>query len=53
MTVQELIKELQKMPQEADVIMFDDTAYFTPSKVKVMTKEDGWSKRLLGKVMID
>lgn len=53
MTVQELIKELQKMPQEADVIMFDGPSYFTPSKVKLMTKEDSWGKKFLGKVMID
>lgn len=53
MTVQELIQELQKMPQDADVIMFDGPAYFTPYKVKVMTEEDGWGKKFLGKVMID
>lgn len=53
MTVQELINELKKMPQEADVIMFDGPAYFTPSKVNVMTEEDGWGKKFLGKVMID
>ncbi len=53
MTVQELIKELQKMPQEADVIMFYGLADFTPNKVEVMTEEDGWGKKFLGKVLID
>lgn len=33
--------------------MFDGPAYFTPSKVEVMTKEDGWGEKFLGKVLID
>ena len=33
MTVAELIKKLEKMPQDKTVIMFDGPTYFTPSKV--------------------
>ena len=53
MTVQELIKKLQKMPQEAEVIMFYGLSSFTPDIVEVMTEEDGWEKKFIGKVMID
>lgn len=35
MKVKELIEALKKMPQEEDVIMFDGTASYTPSKVYV------------------
>lgn len=50
MTVSELIKELEKMPQEKEVIMFDGPAYYTPSKVYIC---DWKEKRFNGKVVID
>lgn len=50
MTVSELIKELEKMPQEKEVIMFDGPAYYTPSKVYIC---DWGAKKFNGKVVID
>lgn len=50
MKVKELIEELQKMPQDADVIMFDAAAVYTPCKVKVA---DWGGKSVKGKVIID
>lgn len=49
MTVSELIKELEQMPQDKEVIMFDGPAYYTPSRVFIW-EEKG---RLNGKVVID
>ena len=49
MTVEELIKELKKMPQDRDVIMFDGPGYYTPHKVFIW-EEKG---RLNSKVIID
>jgi hypothetical protein len=49
MTVAELIKELEKMPQDKVVIMFDGPAYYTPSKVYICD----WKGRMNGKVVID
>ena len=49
MIVSELIKALEKMPQEQEIIMFDGPAYYTPSKVYVCD----WKVRLNGKVVID
>ncbi|MDO4212226.1 MAG: hypothetical protein Q4D23_11055 [Bacteroidales bacterium] len=34
MKVKELIEQLQKEPQEQDVIMFDGPSYYTPYKVE-------------------
>lgn len=34
MTVAELIKALQKMPQDKEVIMFDGPSQYTPYKVE-------------------
>ena len=50
MTVKELIKELEQMPQDKVVVMFDGPASFTPSRVYVC---DWKSKDLHGKVIID
>ena len=49
MTVSELIKELEKMPQDKEVIMFDGPSYYTPCKVSVCD----WKDKLNGKVIID
>ena len=49
MKVSELIELLQSMPQDADVIMFDGSSYYTPFKVYVW-EEKG---RLKGRVVID
>ena len=49
MTVAELIKKLEKMPQDKEVIMFDSLSYYTPSKVYVCD----WEGSLNGKVIID
>lgn len=49
MKVTELIKELEKMPQDKEVIMFDGPAYYTPCRVFIW-EEKG---RLNGKVVID
>lgn len=48
MKVAELIKELEKMPQDKEVIMFDGPAYYTPCRVFIW-EEKG---RLNGKVDI-
>lgn len=50
MIVAELIKELEKMPQDKEVIMFDGPSYYTPSKVYIC---DWKEKRFNGKVVID
>lgn len=50
MTVSELIKELEKMPQDKNVVMFDGPAYCTPSKVYVA---DWGGKDIFGSVIID
>lgn len=50
MTVAELIKELEKMPQNKEVIMFDGPSYYTPSKVYICKWDD---KKFNGKVIID
>lgn len=50
MKVAELIELLKKMPQDAEVVMFDDgPAYYTPFTVYVWEKEG----RLKGRVVID
>ena len=49
MTVAELIKELEKMPQDEQVIMFDGPSYYTPCRVFIW-EEKG---RLNSKVIID
>ena len=49
MKVSELIALLQAMPQDADVIMFDGPAYYTPFKVYVWEHEG----RLKDCVVID
>ena len=50
MTVAELIKALQKMPQYRTVIMFDGPSQYTPYKVEVAN----WGgKNIEGKVIID
>lgn len=49
MKVSELIELLKKMPQDAEVIMFDGPSYYTPFKVYVW-EEKG---RLKGRVVID
>ena len=50
MKVKELIQELQKMPQDADVVMFDGPAYFTPSHIFVA---ENFSDRINGSVIVD
>lgn len=50
MTVAELIAELQKIPQDKEVIMFDGPSYYTPHKVEVA---DWGGKNIKGKVIID
>ena len=50
MTVAELIKALEKMPQDKEVIMFDDPSQYTPYKVEVA---DWGGKNIEGKVIID
>ena len=50
MTVAELIKELEKMPQDKEVIMFDGPSYYTPSKVYIWDCENSKFK---GNVVID
>lgn len=50
MTVADLIKELEKMPQDKEVIMFDGPSYYTPSEVSICKWDD---KKLNGKVIID
>ena len=49
MTVAELIKELEKMPQDRDVTMFDGAGCYTPHKVFVCD----WKGDLNGSVIID
>lgn len=49
MKVSELIKELEKMPQEQEIIMFDGPSYYTPSKVYICE----WKGRTNGKVVIE
>lgn len=57
MTVAELIEELKKMPQNETVIMFDDMAYYTPSRVFIWqgdpNEKDKKKNRLNRKVIID
>lgn len=50
MNVRELIEELQKMPAEATVVMFDGPASFTPSKVYIA---EGFGKDINGSVIVD
>ena len=50
MTVAELIKRLEQMPQDKEVIMFDGPSYYTPSKVYICDWDD---KKLNVKVIID
>jgi hypothetical protein len=50
MTVKELIKALEKMPQDKTVIMFDGPASYTPYKVYVA---DWGGKGIKGNVIID
>lgn len=50
MTVKELIKALEKMPQDKTVIMFDDPVPYTPYKVYVA---DWGGKGIKGNVIID
>jgi len=50
MTVAELIKKLEKMPQDKTVIMFDGPASYTPGMVYVAN----WGgKEIYGNVIID
>ena len=49
MTVQELIKELEKMPQEATVTMLDGPSYYTTCKVYIWDKPGAFK----GNVIID
>ena len=51
MTVKEVIEELQQMPQDETVIMFDGLFYYTPNKIYVI--DDSWNNRIHGKVMIN
>lgn len=50
MTVAELIKELEKMPQDREVLMYDGIIYYSPSNVSVCEWK---AKRHYGKVIID
>lgn len=50
MTVAELIKELEKMPQDKTVLMFDGPSYYTPSTVY---ESDKYGKSKTGSVIID
>jgi hypothetical protein len=50
MTVAELIKELEKMPQDKKVLMFDGPSYYTPSTVY---ESDKYGKDKNGNVIID
>lgn len=52
MNVAELIEELRKMPQSAEVIMFDCATYYTPCKVYVWHGKNEKDK-LNDKVVID
>lgn len=49
MTVAELTKELEKMPQDKEVILVGGPWYYTPSNVYVCD----WEERINGKVIID
>jgi len=51
MIVKELIKALQNMPEDQEVVMFDSLSYYTPSKVYVCNWTN--SSDLKGKVIID
>lgn len=50
MKVKELIEELQKMPQDKDVVIFDGPSYCTPSRVYVA---DWGGKHIYGRVIVD
>ena len=52
MNVAELIEELRKMPQDAQVIMFDCATYYTPCKVYVWHGKNE-KDELNNKVIID
>ena len=49
MTVVELIKKLEKMPQDSEVIMFDGPSFYAVSKVFIWVLNDN----LKDKVIID
>lgn len=54
MTARQLIKALQDLGEDnldRDIVMFDGPSWYTPYKVQILDEE--WSKRLVGKVMID
>ena len=51
MNVAELIEELRKMPQSAQVIMFDCATYYTPYRVYVWHEKNEKDK-LNDKVVI-
>lgn len=56
MTARELIAKLQALGEEnldKDILMFDGPSYCTPCKVKLITENDGWSKKFLGSILID
>lgn len=53
MTVADLIKELEKMPQNKEVIMFDGPSSYTPSQVYVCDWDEKRYKKYNGKVIID
>lgn len=50
MTVAELIRELEKMPRDKKVLMFDGPSYYTPSTVY---ESDKYGKDKDGNVIID
>jgi hypothetical protein len=49
MTVAELIRELEKMPQDKKVLMFDGPSYYTPSTVY---ESDKYGKDKEGNVIL-
>jgi hypothetical protein len=54
MTARELIKALQDLGEEnldREIIMFDGPNYYTPYKVEILDEQ--WSKKLVGKILID
>ena len=53
MNVAELIEELLKMPQSAEVIMFDCATYYTPCKVYVWHGKNEKDKKDKTKVKED
>lgn len=54
MTARELIQMLQSLGEEnldRKIVMFDNSAVFTPSAIKVL--DEKWSDKLVGKILID